>query len=141
MKISQAEAQTLFAKAKRAQAQLASMRERGEEIVGVGINSACSQGGAFAMSVINGRFGATEIMGVPAEFVGYALGHAAGLAGMGGAPLHAAADGILNAYVVPLGVSIGQDMRRKAGLGPVLPTSAQSAGSVFDPADVAAGGR
>lgn len=141
VKITRENIDSAIAKAKRASATLARQREKTEELVERGVASSVTAMTAFTFGVVNGRFGPTEVVGVPAEVLFAGAAHLAGISGIAPSAMHAAADGATAIFMGQLGYGFGEQMRAKAGAAPLFPRQGAAAGEVFDEADAVAGGR
>lgn len=118
MQISKAQMEEVYEKGKRLMARARGMADKSEAIVERVVQTAEVQVGAFTFGVINGRFNAPEIAGVPAD-LGAGLGlHLMSFAGLGGAQskhMQAFGDGALASYFTNLGNTVGSRMRQRAG--------------------------
>jgi len=96
--------------------QVARIREEAAESVMTVVRSAEIQSTAFAMGVVNGRWGRPELLGVPVDLLMGLTGHTLGfvIGEEAGPHLHNLADGALASYVTTLGVGIGQKMLQES---------------------------
>ncbi len=134
--ISKQEAMKALASAQSARAALSRAKEKANEVVegvvgGIEITSA-----AFALGVINARFGGVEFVGVPLDLWISGAMHGLGFAGVGGPHAHALGNGAAAAYAHTLGLGIGSRMRTRAGAPSQMAASAGYRGSMSD-ADLA----
>jgi|GEM_PF-1112262 len=130
--ISKAQVTELQEKAKRAFARARGMAEKSEAVVERVVQSAEVQAGAFAFGLVNGRFNAPEIAGVPID-LGAGLGlHFLSFAGIGGGQakhMQAFGDGALASYFTNLGNTVGTRMRSRAAAPAAQPTGAIAGGN------------
>lgn len=105
-----------------AYAQVSSFRAKhkgsAEKLTGQAIRAAEVGGAAFGVGLLNGRFGAVDIMGIPLDLAaGVALHGAAalGLAGKYDEHIENVGNGVLAAYATKLGAGMGAQMRTSAG--------------------------
>ena len=125
-------------------------REGGERVTGQLVQTLEVGAGALAVGVASGRYGSLQIAGsapIPLDLAGGIVGHALaffGIAGKYSEHLHNFSDGVLAGYLTKWGIGFGTEMRRKAGLPPVMTVagdepgllgsySGGSAGSFRDP--------
>jgi hypothetical protein len=92
-------------------------REDANETVMTVVRSAEVSGMAFALGVINGRWGRPELLGIPVDLGLGLAGHTLGfvLDDEAGTHLHNLGDGALASYLTSLGVGIGTKMAQEAG--------------------------
>ena len=80
-------------------------------------------GVAFALGVVNGRYGSPEVMGIPADLgVGIAAHILGFMVDEGGEHLHNMGNGALASYLSSLGTGIGQKMLSESR-APSLPAA------------------
>jgi hypothetical protein len=93
-----------------------------ESVVGVGLSALEVNAGAFAGGVMGGRWGSVDLYGVPADAASGLALHALGLTGLAGKygeHVHNFANGLLAAWTMRAGVTVGMLWRQKAGLSAV----------------------
>jgi len=117
-------------KAQRLVARARNITEKSEETIGQVIQSAEINGTAFAAGVVKGRFGAIEVVGVPADLGAAVAGHA--LAFFGGGKykehIHNVSDGVLASYMTALGAGIGARMAQEMARSQTGTAASTSAG-------------
>jgi hypothetical protein len=99
------------------QNRLSKVRKQAEHTVEKVLRTAETGGMAFGLGFVNGRYGSTEVMGMPIELlIGASLNVAGylGLAGKHSDHLNNLGDGALAAYGTVLGVQVGTQMKQKA---------------------------
>ncbi len=102
-----------FSLARRASAYRAKADQAVETLVG----SAEVGASAFALGLVQGRYGGVEIVGVPLDLSAAIVMHGLAFVGVGGklsGHLHSFGDGALATYLATLGRGAGVEMRRKA---------------------------
>ena len=119
------------------QKRLQSVKKQAEHTVEKVLRTAETGGMAFGFGLMNGRYGSTEVMGMPVELLtGAALNIAGylGLAGKHSDHLNNLGDGALAAYLTILGAQTGANMKAKALAAPATTTK----GAELTPAEIAA---
>ncbi len=114
-------------------------KQGGERITGQLLQSAEVAGGALAVGVASGRYGALTIAGsqVPLDLAAGILGHGLaffGLPGKYSEHLHNVSDGAIAAYLTKWGIGYGTEMRRKASLPAVFTVAGEGPSSNHGPA-------
>jgi hypothetical protein len=113
-------AQQLLAMRNRAESMLSragKVKAKAEAAVHGLVRSAEVGTSAFALGVVQGRYGPVEVLGVPVDLGIAVAGHLVGFAGLAGnasAHVHAFADGALATYAATLGRGTGASWREKA---------------------------
>ncbi len=98
---------------------LQTVRKQAEHTVEKVLRTAETGGMAFGLGYVNGRYGSTEVMGMPIELLlgaGLNIAGYIGLAGKHSDHLNNLGDGALAAYGTVLGVQVGTQMKAKAAL-------------------------
>lgn len=138
MQISKSQMAEYVEKGKRMMARARGMAEKSEALVERAVQTAEVQVGAFSFGLINGRFNAPELAGVPVD-LGAGLGlHLLSIAGIGGGQakhLQAFGDGALASYFTNLGNTVGNRMRTRAASPAApgaLPAGTNVAGNLSD---------
>ena len=102
---------------------VAKVKAEAEEAAMTVVAAAEVGGTAFALGVVNGRYGSPEILGIPADL---GIGIAAHILGFmtdeGGDHIHNIANGALASYLSSLGTGIGQKMLSESR-APSLPAA------------------
>lgn len=127
LNITRAEAERLFKQVSSAKASAKRAREKAGEVVDTVVATSEVSMSAFALGVINGRWGGVEVVGVPLDLLVAGSGKVLAYAGVAPEHMHNFSDGAAASYFVTLGAGIGREMAEKAGQGQV-------------PAQVTAGG-
>ncbi len=94
------------------------VRKKGESVVGELVCAAEVSAGAFTFGAIQGRYGAVDVLGVPADLGAAVILHLAGFAGVAGKAsehLHAFGDGALASFFFTLGRGVGVNWKKKLG--------------------------
>lgn len=102
------------------QKRLANVKKQTEHTVGKVVRTMETGGMAFGLGLANGRYGSTEIAGMPLELLAGAGLNIAGYLGLGGKysdHLNNLGDGALASYLTILGVQTGAEMKAKAESG------------------------
>lgn len=103
-------------------------REKGEEVVGKVARTAVTGTTAFALGMVQGRTGGTEVFGVPLDLLVGLGGHVAGFMRIGGKhsdQLHNVGDGGIATYAATMGRSVGLNWKTTGRL-----TGAKTAGAL-----------
>ncbi len=93
------------------------VKKKGESVVGELVCAAEVSASAFAFGAIQGRYGAVEVLGVPADLGAAVLLHLAGFVGVAGKAsehLHAFGDGALASFFFTMGRGTGVNWKSKA---------------------------
>lgn len=104
--------------AERMQRRFENAKEKGEEVVGSVVQTAEVGATAFAFGYARGRYGETNVMGVPIDLGAGAATHLGaffGLFGKYAEHAHNLADGAIAEYLAVKGAIVGDKMRQKAG--------------------------
>lgn len=92
-------------------------KKKGEETVGHLVSAAEVSAAAFAFGAVQGKYGAVEVLGVPADLGGAVLLHLAGFMGIAGKAsdhLHSFADGALASFFFTMGRGTGVNWKQKS---------------------------
>lgn len=136
LQISKASLVKAHDRAQSLQKRLANVRKQAEHTVEKVLRTAETGGMAFGLGFANGRYGSTEIMGMPIELLlgaGLNIAGYLGIAGKHSDHLNALGDGALAAYGTILGVQVGSELRTKAG----LPAPTKTSGSGLTAEEIA----
>jgi len=112
------------------------VRKEAEHTMEKVLRTAETGGMAFGLGVLNGKSGATEVMGMPVELIlgaGLNLAGYLGVAGKHSDHLNNLGDGALAAYLTVLGVQVGADWKKRE-----LGGGAATKGSRLTPDEIAA---
>ncbi len=104
-------------KVERARASLKRLREKSEEMTETVVGAVETSGAAFAMGVVQGRYGRVEVGPVPVDLLSGLALHGAAFAGIGGRNsnhLHHLGNGCLASYMTTIGTGVGADLRKKS---------------------------
>lgn len=99
------------------QKRFTNVKKQAEHTVEKVLRTAETGGMAFGLGVANGRYGSTEVMGMPVELLlgaGLNVAGYLGLAGKHSDHLNNLGDGALAAYLTVLGVQVGAQLKAKA---------------------------
>lgn len=136
LQISKASLVKAHSRAESFQKRLATVRKQAEHTVEKVLRTAETGGMAFGLGFANGRYGTTEVMGMPIELLlgaGLNIAGYLGVAGKHSDHLNNLGDGALAAYGTILGVQVGTEMKAKAALGP----GTTSKGTSLTPEEIA----
>lgn len=119
-------------------------KSQGESVTGQLVKTLLTGAGAVSVGVASGRLGALHLNGssIPLDLAGGVLGHLGaffGLAGKYSEHLHDFSNGVLAGYLTKWGIGFGTEMRRQAGLPPVMTVVAGSEPGRLPSAAVGAG--
>lgn len=117
LKISDAQLEMIKSKVKGLQERVKNAREKADEVVGVVIRTAEIGITAFGLSVIQGKTGGIEIVGVPLDLGIGVAAHVAAFMGFGGRfsqHLHNFGDGALANYLGTMGFKVGAAWKAKS---------------------------
>lgn len=78
---------------------------------------------AFAMGMVNGRWGGVELLGVPLSLLSAGGAHLLGFAGIASEHMHAFGNGFLFNYASELGLGIGARMAAEAARAAAAPAA------------------
>jgi len=97
---------------------LARMRDKSNEQVESLVGATEMATAAFAMGVIDGRWGGVDVVGVPLGLLVAGTGHLFGFLGIAPTHMHNFANGSLAAYLTTLGNGVGAKMAMDAAKAP-----------------------
>lgn len=92
-------------------------KKKGEETVEKLVSAAEVSAAAFAFGAVQGKYGAVEVLGVPADLGAAVLLHLAGFVGVAGKAsghLHSFADGALASFFFTMGRGTGVNWKQKS---------------------------
>lgn len=92
-------------------------KKKGEATVEKLVSAAEVSAAAFTFGALQGKYGAVEVLGVPADLGGAVLLHLAGFMGVAGKAsghLHAFADGALASFFFTMGRGTGVNWKQKS---------------------------
>ena len=94
------------------------LREKSSEQVESLVGTTEMATAAFAMGVIDGRWGGVELVGVPLSLLVAGSGHLLGFLGVAPGHMHNFANGALASYLTTLGNGVGAKMAMDAAKAP-----------------------
>lgn len=111
-------ANRLVAHTQQLESRLERLKSKGEEVATSLVRTAEVSGAAFAVGLINGRYGGFEVLGLPIDLAAGVTLNVLAHSKVGGAKsaphLHALGDGALAVYFATLGRGVGVQMSREA---------------------------
>jgi hypothetical protein len=137
LQLSKSELVRMAKKAESLQKRVQRATEKADDVIDRVVRTTEVGATAFGFGVVQGRYGAIEVAGIPIDLGAAVLGHIGGFMGVGGRNaqhLHAFADGALASYAVTMGRGAGASWRQKAvtsGQVDQLPPGAKGSGDIL----------
>lgn len=110
LQMSRSEIMRLAKKAESLQNRVKKATEKADQVIEKVVRTAEISATAFGFGLIQGRYGAIELAGIPIDLAAGVGGHILGFMGVGGnmnSHLHALSDGALACYAVTMGKGAG----------------------------------
>jgi hypothetical protein len=138
LQMSKSELVRMAKKAESLQNRVKKATEKADDVLEKAVRTVEVGASAFGFGIVQGRYGAVELAGVPLDLGAAILGHTLGFMGVGGkmnSHLHSFADGALAAYAVTMGRGAGEEWKKKSSLAgkqvDQLPSGAKGAGDTL----------
>lgn len=122
----------------RAAARARNVSKKADKVVETAVHTAEVGSAAFLAGVVQGRYGAIEIVGVPVELLGGIGLHMVGFMGnsRNASHMHGFANGLLAAYATTAGRGVGRTWKSKALKGGTKTSGLVGAGASLSQADL-----